>query len=173
MGSLEGGHMIIDVAADLIPGLVTGEYVPLGVEEFNKAFANFLHVMAGLQPEDEGFEPGPQELPDGGTIMVEDTPFNRAMHTAAGLLPDLAKRQSFLWRVAIVLGIARDKKYAKYRNDDALSMHLALLTTICMVRGSQRTPKKALRANFDIMFRAVLKETEAWAKDNPGYFRQH
>jgi hypothetical protein len=75
--------------------------------------------------------------------------------------------------VAIVLGIARDKKYAKYRNDEALSMHLALRTTFCMVRGSQRTPKKELRARFDIMFRAALKETEAWAKDNPGYFRQH
>jgi len=41
-------------------------------------------------------------------------------------------------------------------------------------RGSQRTPKKALRANFDLMFRVVLKETEAWAEeDNPGYFLQH
>jgi hypothetical protein len=39
--------------------------------------------------------------------MVEDTPINRAMHTAAGVLPDAAKRQSFLWRVAVVYGMAR------------------------------------------------------------------
>ena len=49
-----------EAEANLPPGLVTGDYVPLGVEAFNKAFAKFLHVLAGLQPEDEGFEPGPQ-----------------------------------------------------------------------------------------------------------------
>jgi hypothetical protein len=157
----------------LPPGIATGDYVPLEVAEFNTAFSKFLHVMAGLQPEDEGFEPGPQEIPGGGTVMVEDTPFNRAMHTAAGLLPDAAKRQSFLWRLAVVFGVARDKRYVKYRNDDANTMHLALLTTLCMVRGSQLTPMTKLRADFDTMFRVVLKQTEAWAKDNPGYFRRH
>jgi hypothetical protein len=96
--------------------------VPLEVAEFNTAFAKFLHVMAGLHPEDEGFEPGPQAMPGGGTVMVEDTPFNRAMHTAAGLLPEAPKRQSFLWRVAVVFGVAREKRYVKYRNDDANTM---------------------------------------------------
>jgi hypothetical protein len=45
-------------AADA-PGIPTGDYGPLEVAEFNMAFAKFLHVMTGLQPEDEGFERGP------------------------------------------------------------------------------------------------------------------
>ena len=33
-----------EAEANPLPGLVSGDYVPLGVEEFNKAFAKFLHV---------------------------------------------------------------------------------------------------------------------------------
>jgi len=46
-----------------------------------------------------------------------------------------------------------DKKYCKYRNDTAGSMHIALATTVAMVRGNARTTKKDLRASFDILFR--------------------
>jgi len=69
------------------------------------------------------------------------------------------------------MGIAMDKKYCKYRNDTAGSMHIALATTVAMVRGNARTTKKDLRASFDILFRHVLKTAEEWAAANPASFR--
>jgi hypothetical protein len=66
-----------------------------------------------------------------------------------------------------------DGKYTRYRNDDANTMHLALLTTLRMVRGSRRTPIKNMRVDFNTMFRVVLKQTETWTADYPGYFRRH
>jgi hypothetical protein len=61
--SKEGMNIYTEAKASPPPGLVTGDYVPLGVEEFNKAYSKFLHVLAGLQPEDPGFEPGRRRYP--------------------------------------------------------------------------------------------------------------
>src|SRR6266404_5362834 len=140
---------------ELPPGMIAGEYVQIKVEAFLKAYATLLHVMAGTLPCADGFTPGPQVVEGLPTVIVEDTPFNRGLHTAARLFSDAADRQSFMWRAVVVMDIARDKKYRKYRNDDAGSMHIALSTTVAMVRGSERTTKKALRASFDIVFRHV------------------
>jgi hypothetical protein len=52
-----------------------------------------------------------------------------------------------MWRAVVVMGIARDRKYRKYRNDDAGSMHIALTSTVAMVRGSERTAKRDLRGS--------------------------
>jgi hypothetical protein len=95
----------------------------------------------------DGFTPGPQVVEGLPTVIVENTPFNRGLHTAAGLFADAASRQSFMWRAVVVMGIARDRKYRKYRNDDAGSMHIALTSTVAMVRGSERTAKRDLRGS--------------------------
>jgi len=153
---------------ELPPGMIAGEYVQLEVGEFQKAYATMLHVVAGKLPTSEGFEPGPQTVPGLGTFEVEDTPYNRGMHTGASLFSDAAKRQSFHWRAVVVMGVAGDKKYRKYRKDETGTMHIALLTTVCMVRGSSRTPKKAY-----IIFRQVLKAAKDWAEDNPGHLQCH
>jgi hypothetical protein len=158
---------------ELPPGLVSGEYVALEVGEFKNAYATMVHVMAGKLPVAEGFEPGPQTVPGLGTFEVEDTPFNRAMHTAADLFTDAAKRQSFHWRIVVVMPIAKDRKYRKFRNDDASLMHIALLTAVCQVRGSRRTTRKALRAPFDVAFRAALNAPKEWAAANPGILQRH
>jgi hypothetical protein len=158
---------------ELPPGLALGEYEPLAVGEFKNAYATMVHVMAGKLPVAEGFEPGPQTVPGLGTFEVEDTPFNRAMHTAADLFTDAAKRQSFHWRVVVVMPIAEARKYRKFRNDDTGSMHIALLTAVCQVRGSRRTTRKALRAPFDVVFRTALKAAKDWAAANPGMLQRH
>jgi hypothetical protein len=132
---------------ELPPGMVAGEYVQLDVEAFLKAYATLLHVMAGKLPCADGFTPGPQVVEGLPTVIVENTPFNRGLHTAAGLFADAASRQSFMWRAVVVMGIARDRKYRKYRNDDAGSMHIALTSTVAMVRGSERTAKRDLRGS--------------------------
>jgi hypothetical protein len=159
---------------DQLPtGTVAGEHVQLDVDLFLKAFSTVLHVMAGRLPCAEGFTPGPQAVEGLSTVVMEDTPFNRGMYTAAGLFPDAAQRRSFGWRAVAVMGIAMEDKYLRYRNDTAGSMHIALATTVAMVRGSERTTKKDLRASFDIIFRRVLKTTEEWAAANPGMPQRH
>jgi hypothetical protein len=158
---------------ELPPDILSGEYVTLEVGEFRNAYATMLHVMAGKLPVAQGFEPSSRTLPGLGTLEVEDTLFNRAMHTAADLFTDAAKRQSFRWRVVVVMPIAEDRKYRKFRSDDTGSLHIALLTAVCQVRGSRRTTRKALLAPFDVVFRAALKAVEDWAAANPGLLKRH
>jgi hypothetical protein len=142
---------------ELLPGVVAGEYVQLDLDLFLKAFSTILLVMTGELPCAEGFTPGPlavvESLP---TIVVEDTPFSRGMHTAIDLFPDVAQRLSFLWRAVVVMGIAMDSEYRDYRDDTAGSMHIALATTVAKLRGSERTTNEDLRASFDRMFWSLL-----------------
>ena len=72
------------------------------------------------------------------------------------LFVDPAERASFYWRVGNVLPLAQDKKYRKYRGEEAFSLHIALLSAVCAVRGSSRMTKKALRAAFDMEFKLQL-----------------
>jgi hypothetical protein len=95
------------------------------------------------------------------------------MHTAERLCPDAAQRRSFRWRAAVVMGIAMDKKYRNDRNDPAGTMNLALAATVAMVRASEGTTKKELRASFDTLFRRVIKATREWAAANPGLLQRH
>ena len=69
---------------------------------------------------------------------------------------DPTEQASFYWRVDNVLPLVQDKKYRKYRGEDAFSLHIALLSAVCAVRGSSRMTKKALRTAFDMEFRLQL-----------------
>ena len=159
---------------DQLPtGTVAGEYVQLDVDLFLKAFSTVLHVMAGKLPCAEDFTPGPRLVEGLPTVVVEDTPFNRGMYTAAGMFPDAAQRRSFGWRAVVVMGIAMDKKYRNYRNDTDATMHIALATTVAMVRGSKWTTRDELRASFDSTFRRAMKATSEWAAANPGLLKGH
>ena len=153
--------------------MVAGEFAQLDLDLFLKAFSTVLHVMAGKVPCAEGFTPGSRAVEGLPTVFVEDTPFNRGMYTAAGLFPDAAQRRSFGWRAVVVMGIAMDKKYCKYRNDTAGTMNFALAAAIAMVQGNERTTKKELRASFDTLFRRILKITRDWAVANPGPPQRH
>jgi hypothetical protein len=92
----------------------------------------------------------------GAAKPVEDTPFNRAWIAAGKLFADEAKRISFYQRVEKVMPVAADKKYKKYVEREAGSLHIALLAAVAAVRFSFRTTPKALRAAFDAEFRHRL-----------------
>ena len=66
-----------------------------------------------------------------------------------------------MYRLQSVMPIAFDRKYDRYRNDEAGTMHLALWTTIACAPCSPRMTKKVLRASFDKTFREVLPKIEA------------
>ena len=76
---------------ELPPGMVAGEFRQLDLDLFLKAFSTVLHVMAGKLPCAEGFTPGPRVVEGLPTFVMEDTPFNRGMHTAERLFPDANK----------------------------------------------------------------------------------
>lgn len=130
-------------------------FVPISVTEFQKAYATVLHVLSGTL-----------ELAPGTLRMVaatedqsrrgQDTLVNRAWYVGGLRFSSSAERASFYWRVANVLPLTQDKKYRKYLGSEPLSLHIALLTAVCSVRGSARMTKKVLRAAFDMEFRSQL-----------------
>src|ERR1700716_1335236 len=113
--------------------IISGEFVPLTVEEFRNGYATFSDGVDGKLPRDPDF---PTEYHDAVTSAakpVEDTPFNRAWIAAGTLFTDEAKRISFYQRVEKVMPVAADKKYKKYFDREAGSLHIALLAAVAAV----------------------------------------
>jgi hypothetical protein len=130
-------------------------FVPISVTEFQKAYATVLHVLSGNLE----FAPGVLRAPPRNQAQPqapEDALASRAWYMGGLLFVDPTERASFYWRVGNVLPLAQDKKYRKYRGEEAFSLHIALLSAVCAVRGSSRMTKKALRAAFDMEFRLQL-----------------
>jgi hypothetical protein len=141
------------------PGVHRGEFVPLSLEEMRVAYETFLDALEGRHPQDPTFPPVYLDANTGETKPVQDTPSNRAWHATGKMFEDEAKRMSFYWRAEQVMPITIDKRYAKYMDREAGSMHVALMSAVAMVRGNFRTPKKTLRAAFDAEFRRQLAKT--------------
>ena len=141
------------------PGVDRGEFVPLPIQEFPRAYAMILHALAGNLPRDPTFPTEVQDAKTGEAVPFRDTPLNRAWYTGGRLFADDAQRTSFRWRVKTVMPIAREPKYRKYVDDQAGAMHIALLSAVATVRGSLRTTPKALREAFDAEFRRHLATT--------------
>jgi len=140
-------------------GLDKGDYVALTAEEFRAGYDTFSAGIAGELPVDPAF---PTEYQDGRTgeaTPLPDTPFNRAWYAASKLFTDEAKRVSFGARLERVMPIALDRKYAKYVNRQAGSLHIALLLAVATVRFSSRTTAKALRSAFDMEVRRHVAAT--------------
>jgi hypothetical protein len=139
--------------------IISGEFVPLTVEEFRNGYATFSDGLDGKLPRDLDFPAEYHDAVTGTARPVEDTPFNRAWIAAGKLFTDEAKRISFYQRVEKVMPVAADKKYSKYVDRQAGSFHIALLAAVAAVRFSFRTTPKALRAAFDAEFRRRLAVT--------------
>jgi hypothetical protein len=142
------------------PGVLSGDYVPLDLGEFQEAFATLLNVEAGLLPCAPDF---PTEIFDAISQRPQpfpDTPLNRGWYTAGKLFDDHAKRVSFYWRANRVMPLTKDPKYKKYFSAGGSAMHVALMTAVAMVPGSHRTTTKALRNSLDVMFRRILTEID-------------
>jgi hypothetical protein len=130
-------------------------FVPISVTEFQKAYATVLHVLSGNLE----FAAGALTVPprnQGQSQVPEDSLASRAWYMGSLVFVDPRERASFNWRIGNVLPLVQDKKYRKYRGEDAFSLHIALLSAVCAVRGNSRMTKKAVRAAFDMEFRLQL-----------------
>jgi hypothetical protein len=130
-------------------------FVPISVTEFQKACATVLHVLSGNLE----FAPGVVSISSGSHAQPqapEDSLASRAWYMSGLVFVDPREQASFYWRIGNVLPLVQDKKYRKYRGEDAFSLHIALLSAVCAVRGSSRMTKKALRTAFDMEFRLQL-----------------
>jgi hypothetical protein len=66
-----------------------------------------------------------------------------------------------MFRLQALMPIAMGPKYDKYRNDEAGTMHIALLSAIAYAPCSPRMTPKVLRASLDKAFREILPQVEA------------
>ncbi|MBN9488256.1 MAG: hypothetical protein J0H44_13555 [Alphaproteobacteria bacterium] len=135
-------------------GVNEGDFPPLSMEEFRHAYATFDAVLSGRR--EAPYLDLIQDSKTGDAVRLEDTLFNRAWIAAGMEFTDEAKRVSFYWRVEQVIGLAVAPEYAAYRNRQAGSMHIALVSAIARVPGSYRTPPADLRAALDKLFRRNL-----------------
>jgi hypothetical protein len=138
------------------PGLVRDNFVPLDAVEFRNGYATFVQGLVSMLPDDPSFPTGYQDAITGQATPLEDTPTNRATYAAAKRFTDDAKRVSFLWRLQNVMPLAKDKKYAKYRNDETGTMHIALLTAVAATPCSASTSRNVQRALLAASFQPVL-----------------
>jgi|HubBroStandDraft_6_1064221.scaffolds.fasta_scaffold398328_2 hypothetical protein len=130
-------------------------FAPISVTVFQKAYATVLHVLSGNLK----FAPGVLSVPPRNQAPPQapkDALASRAWYMGGLVFVDPTEQASFYWRVGNVLPLVQDKKYRKYRGEDAFSLHIALLSAVCAVRGNSRMKKKALRAAFDREFRLQL-----------------
>jgi hypothetical protein len=139
------------------PGVVSGDFVPLTIAEFQRAYSTAVHMLAGRLPPDPTFPTGAvSEVPGLPPKTLDDTPLNRAAYASGGTFSHPAKQASFFWRSRVVLAAAEDKKYRKYVDWEDGRINAALLSAICRVRGSMRTTKKALRTALAAEFERQL-----------------
>ena len=130
--------------------------MPLPVAKLQKAYVTVVQSLAGLLPADPTFPSIVFDAVSGKPQPFDDTPMNRAWYAGGKLFTDEAERLSFYWRVNSVMGLTKRPKYRKYIDEQAGTMHIALLSAVATVRFSSRTKAKALRAAFDAEFRRYL-----------------
>ena len=141
------------------PGVHRGEFVSLSMEEMRGAYVTFVKALRGDHPLDADFPGVYVDANTEETKPIQDTPSIRAWYATGKMFEDEAKRMSFYWRAEHVMPITKDRRYAKYMDPNAGWMHVALMSAVARVRGSDRTTKKALRAAFDAEFRRQLAKT--------------
>ena len=145
------------------PGLAKGDFVPLPVTQFQKAYVTVVRSVAGLLPPDPTFPSIIFDAVSGKPQPYPDTAMHRAWYAGGKLFTDEAERMSFYWRINSVMKLTDQPKYRKYIDHETGTMHIALLVAVATVRFSRRTKAKALRATFDAEFRRRLAATV-----NPG-----
>jgi hypothetical protein len=139
------------------PGLDMGSFVALDAVEFRNGYATFLQGLSGTLPHDPDFPKEYQEALSCEMRPLADTPLMRATYAASKRFTDEAKRLSFMFRLQLVMPIAMgERKYAKYRNDEAGTMHLALMSAVAAMPFNVRHTRKALRTTLDAALRNIL-----------------
>jgi hypothetical protein len=124
---------------ELAPGIVSGDFVPLSVPEFQNGNTIGIYTAAGALPPDPTFPIGASlELEGFPTKTLRDTPHNRAVYAAGATFSEGVKQASFYWRSGVVMDVAKDKKYRKHLDWEEGTIHAALLAAVCSVRGASR-----------------------------------
>src|SRR5258708_12698716 len=90
--------------------IISGEFVPLTVEEFRNGYATFSDGLDGKLPRDPDFPTEYHDAVTGAARPVEDTPFNRAWIAAGKLFPYEAKPITFYQPPHKVIPIAPNTK---------------------------------------------------------------
>jgi hypothetical protein len=144
-----------------LPPDPAGYFAQIDLRAFHTGVATYMTALReGVAP-DPTFPDTAWDLVTRKVTPIQDNPSTRATHAASKLFDDAAQRIGFMYRLQSVMPIAFDRKYDRYRNDEAGTMHLALWTTIAYAPCSPRMTKKVLRASFDKTFREVLPKIEA------------
>jgi hypothetical protein len=128
---------------------------------FQTGVATYMTALRNGVPPDPTF---PETAFDPVTRKVrplQDNPFTRAAHEASKLFDDDAERTGFMFRLQALMPIAMGPKYDKYRDDEAGTMDIALMTAVAYAPCSPRMTPKVLRASFDKAFRKILPQIEA------------
>jgi hypothetical protein len=136
-------------------------FKPIDLVEFQTGVATYMTALRKGVPPDPTF---PETAFDPVTRKVtplQDNPFTRAAHEASKLFEDNAERTGFMFRLQALLPIALGPKYDKYRNDEAGTMHIALMSAVAYAICGPRMTRKVLRASFDEAFRKILPQVEA------------
>ncbi len=147
-----------------------GEYVPLSVAKFRRAYALLVAGSNGEAPPEPDLTY--RDVTTGEAVPLDDTPFNRAWVAAGKLFEDEAKRESFYRRVEMMTEVA-EPKYLKYLGGDVGSMHGALALTIATVPFNVDTTKKTLKAAFDAEFERHLARIVDLSDSDTHGLRRH
>jgi hypothetical protein len=138
-----------------------GFFSPIDVMDFRKGVAAYTTALReGVAP-DPTFPKTSIDPVTRKVTPLQDNPFTRAAHEASRLFEDDAERTGFMFRLQALMPIAMAPKYDKYRDDEAGTMHIALVAAMASALCSPRMTPKVLRASFDKAFRVILPQVEA------------
>jgi hypothetical protein len=138
-----------------------GFFSPIDLVAFQTGVATYMTALReGVQPDPTfpktSFDPVTRK-----TWPLQDNRLTRAAHEASKLFTDDAELTGFMFRLQALLPIAMGPKYDKHRNDEAGTMHIALMTAVAYAPCSPRMTPKVLRASLDNAFRTILPAVEA------------
>jgi hypothetical protein len=135
-------------------------FVPLDAVEFRNGYAVFAQSLRGELPADPTFPTRAVDAATGKEIPLPDTPSTRAAYAASKRFTDDAKRASFLFRLQMLMPLAVDRRYSRYRNDQTGTMHIALITAVAAAPCTARMTRKELQASLEAAFRVSLPLVE-------------
>ena len=141
---------------------VSGSFVSLDPVEFQNGYAIFVQYLLGKLPVDPTFPTTAMDLCSGKEIPLPDLPSTRAAYAASKRFTDPDKRASFTFRLQMLMPLAMERKYEKYRNDAGRWMHVALITAVAAAPCTPRMTPSALGASLDETFRLALPLVEGW-----------
>ena len=114
--------------------------------EFQRAYVIFLRELSAALPVT------PSQCAVAPDTATHEEALARAWNAALRTFNDKEKAASFYWRANVVLPLTQHKRYRNYVSDHA-TLHVALLSAVCVVPGNPTSPSKQLRMRLNTAFR--------------------